>query len=151
MLHVINRCTLHVINRCTSKVVYFNNTSFPTQENTSTTTQLSTEHHKNFPSTTLPFLSCLSLLENTFREWNFDTYIVLHQLYSKHQLCIGNLGSFRCTRLQMFFKKSVPKNLAMRTGKHLKENTQRPPTLLKRDPNTGVFLPNAKFCKNSFQ
>ena len=58
---------------------------------------------------------------------------------------------FRCSRLQMFFKKSVPKNLATRTEKHLKENTQRPPTLLKRDPNTGVFLPNGKFCKNSFR
>ena len=36
-----------------------------------------------------------SFLESSFREWIFDRYIVLHQLFTKHQLSIGNLGKFQ--------------------------------------------------------
>ena len=49
--------------------------------------------------------------------------------------------------LGVFYKKAVPKNFAIFTGKNLcwsffliKWQAFRPATLLKRDPNTGVFL-----------
>ena len=35
-----------------------------------------------------------SFLESTFRGWIFDEYLILHQLFIKHQLYTGNLERF---------------------------------------------------------
>ena len=35
-----------------------------------------------------------NFLESTLRGWIFDKYLVLHQLFIKHQLCAGNLKRF---------------------------------------------------------
>ena len=43
-----------------------------------------------------------SFLERTLRAWVFDKYRILHQLFIKNQLCVGNLERFpsQMTNLQ---------------------------------------------------
>ena len=60
----------------------------------------------------------------------------------------------RSSLLQMFFKIGVLKNFSNFIGKHqcwsiflTKLQAWRPATLLKRDPNTGVFLWNLQYFK----
>ena len=64
---------------------------------------------------------------------------------------------FRSNRSQMFFKFGVLKNFANFTGKHRcwslfnKVAGLGPATLVKRDPNTGVFLRNfSKFLRTPY-
>ena len=97
----------------------------------------------------------------------FFTLIEKAYSFSKIQIKIANncknkqiLGSRCCrgclnnmiitigsSRLQMFFKMGILKNFEHFTGKHLCRSlcwTWRPATLLKRQPNTGVFLWNLR-------